>query len=81
MLLNGGTLFVLLGETCADDDETFCAFLLCEHINCLGAEFGRDTEDGAIDLREVIDFGVALHALHLGLFGVHGIDLSLESAF
>ena len=78
VLLDFSTLMALLGEAGADDDEALAALLLGQHIDRLGAELGSDTEDGTVDLREVVDLGIAFHALHFGLFGVHGVDLTLE---
>ena len=67
-----------LRETSTDDDEALAAFLLGQHVNRLGTELGSNTEEGAVHLRQVIDLGIAFHALHLGFFRVNGIDLALE---
>ena len=80
VLLDGSTFGVLLGEACADDDEALGALLLGEDIDSLGAELSGDAEDGAINLGEVVNLSIAFHALHFGLFGVHGIDLAFEVA-
>lgn len=80
VLLDFGALVALLRETGADDDEALAALLLGQHVDRLGAELGGDAEDGAVHLRQVLDLGVAFHALHFGLFGVHGVDLALEGA-
>ena len=80
VLLDGSTFGVLLGEACADDDEALGALLLGEDIDSLGAELSGDAEDGAINLGEVVNLSIAFHALHFGLFGVHGIDLAFEIA-
>ena len=69
-----------LRETSTNDDETFAAFLFGQHVNRLGTELGSNTEKGAVHLRQVIDLGVAFHALHLSLFGIDGIDLAFEGA-
>ena len=81
VFLDGGAFSVFLREAGADDDEAFAAFFLGQDIDCLGAEFGGDAEDGAVDLRKVLDLGVALNALNFGLFGVDGVDVALEGAF
>ena len=78
MLLDGGTLGVLLREASADDDEAFAAFLFGQHIYSLCAELSSDADDGAIHLRQVIDLGVAFHALHFGLFGVNRVNRTSE---
>ena len=80
VLLDGGALGVLLAEAGADDDEALGALLLGQHVDRLGAELGGDAEDGAVHLRQVVDLGVALHALHLRLLGVDGVHLALEGA-
>ena len=58
----------------------FSTLLLGEHVDRGGAELSSDAEDGAVDLRQVLGFGVAFHTLHLGLFGVNGVDSALEVA-
>ena len=78
MFLNFSAFVTLFGEAGTDDDEASAALFLGQHIDRLGAEFGCDAEDGAIDLRQVIDLGVAFHALHFRLFGVDGVNLTLE---
>ena len=81
MLLDSSTFGVLLREASADDDEAFAALLFGQHVNGLGAELGSDTQEGTVHLRQVINLGIAFHALHFGLFGVHGINRALERAF
>ena len=78
MLLDGGAFGVLLRESSADDDEAFAAFLFGQHIDGLCAELGGDANDGAFHWRQVIDLGIAFHALHFGLFGVHCIYRATE---
>ena len=78
MLLNGSTLSVLFRESSANNDEAFAAFLFGQHINGLGAELGSNAKDGTFHLRQLIDVGVAFHALHLGLFRVHSINGAAE---
>ena len=71
---------VLLTEPGRDDDEAFCAFLVCESVNSGGAVFRRDGNDGAVNLREVFNLGVTFNTLYLSLFWVDGIDFALEWA-
>ena len=80
MFLDGSALGILLRKAGADDDEAFAALFLGQDINSLGAELGSDAKDCTVDLRQVLYFCIAFYALNFSLFGVNGIDLSLEGA-
>ena len=67
-------------ESRTDDDEALGAFLLRQHVHRVGAELGRDAEDGAINLRQVFYLLVAFDALYLIFLGVNGIYFALEGA-
>ncbi len=78
MLLNSGTLGILLRETGTHNDKTLRTLLLRQHIDSLCAELGCNTQYGAIHLRQILDLGKTFNALNLGLLGVDCIDRTAE---
>ena len=80
VLLDLSAFVILLREAGTHDNEASATFLLGQHIDRLGTEFGCNTEDCTIHLWQIIDFGVAFYALNFRLFRVNGVNLSFEGA-
>ena len=80
MFLDFSAFVALLRETCTDNDEAFAPFLFGQHINGLGAKLGGNAKNGTFHLRKVIHLGIALNALNLSFFGIHGINRATERA-
>ena len=80
MFLYFGTLLILLGETCGNNDETFGTLLLCKHIYGTWTEFRCYAENRTVDLWKILNRGIAFHSLDFSLFGVDGVDIAFKIA-
>ena len=71
-------LLALFAKTSGHDVETAGVLLLRQDINGGGTVLGGDGQNGAIHFRQIFHLGVAMDALNLRLFRIHGIYLAFE---